>query len=363
MKILFLSHTHTFGAFRVGSHHLSRQLARRGHTVVHYSTPLSLPHRLLHRGEIGAEGPVPHHPVVDEAGVTHLVPATVAPAGVAVPRITSHLTRYRLPTRYDALLIDQPLLWMPHLHQLADIVIFRPTDLSPTWRKVDLERRIVGQADAVLATSQTVLDALGPLRVPAFVLENGVEFDRFPQLTDAARPRAAIYIGALDERFDLVGVIAWAHAIPDCQFWIAGPGAPPTENLPTNLHFIGAVSYECVPELLYTARVGLLPLSLNPQNEGRCPMKFYEYLAAGLAVVSRATPGLREDRASGVFTYDTKTDAVSVLNKALAHPSPNHAGRDRASRQSWSSRAAILNELILALASGQTFAVERLDTR
>ncbi len=44
-RILFLSHTHAFGPFRVGSHHYARTLARGGAEVVHLSTPLSPAHR------------------------------------------------------------------------------------------------------------------------------------------------------------------------------------------------------------------------------------------------------------------------------------------------------------------------------
>ena len=44
-RILFLSHSHPFGAFRVGSHHYARVLSERGADVVHLSTPISLIHR------------------------------------------------------------------------------------------------------------------------------------------------------------------------------------------------------------------------------------------------------------------------------------------------------------------------------
>lgn len=37
-RVLFLSHSHTFGAFRVGSHHYAREFARLGADVVHLDT-------------------------------------------------------------------------------------------------------------------------------------------------------------------------------------------------------------------------------------------------------------------------------------------------------------------------------------
>jgi hypothetical protein len=43
-RMVFASHTASIGVFRVGSHHLSRELSRMGNDVVHVSTPVSLAH-------------------------------------------------------------------------------------------------------------------------------------------------------------------------------------------------------------------------------------------------------------------------------------------------------------------------------
>ena len=58
--------------------------------------------------------------------------------------------------------------------------------------------------------------------------------------------------------------------------------------------------YQSIASELHRARVGLLPLSASRENEGRSPMKLYEYLAAGLRVLARSTSTLVERRALGV---------------------------------------------------------------
>src|SRR5690606_11227582 len=61
-RILFLSHSHSFGPFRVGSHHLARTLAQRGAEVVHLSTPISVAHRVTGRVSASAVAEVPAGP-------------------------------------------------------------------------------------------------------------------------------------------------------------------------------------------------------------------------------------------------------------------------------------------------------------
>ncbi len=78
-------------------------------------------------------------------------------------------------------------------------------------------------------------------------------------------------------------------------------------------------------------------------------MKLYEYLAAGLAVVSRATPVLRGDEGAGVFTYSSSDDANAALARALANVSPNVAGVARAAGAGWEAKAAALAEFVEGL--------------
>ena len=53
-----------------------------------------------------------------------------------------------------------------------------------------------------------------------------------------------------------------------------------------NCHFLGYKAYKDLPEYLRGMQVGLLPSLLNEYTKSMFPMKYYEYLAAGLPVVS-----------------------------------------------------------------------------
>ncbi|WP_194765121.1 glycosyltransferase [Microbacterium sp. UFMG61] len=347
-RILFLSHSHPFGAFRVGSHHYARELSARGADVVHLSTPISLMHRVTGRVKRSDLTTVPRGSQRDGDGVLHIVPRTILPAQAGAPSVARLLERAGVAARFDAVLIDQPLLWDDSVRALGDSVIYRPTDLYPSGLKNSLQQRILAAVDGVVATSDEVLRALGPVRIPSLVLGNGVDVRRFAALVDEEAPRAArcVYVGALDDRFDWDRVDAWAQAHPDVDFVIAGPDARPAHPLPSNVDLVGPVPYAEVPALLHTARVGLLPLSDNPLNAGRSPMKLYEYLAAGLAVVARETPGIRGRSEVGVDVYTGDGDADAALDRALSTPSLNRAGVHAAAAESWVQKAEALEEFV-----------------
>lgn len=352
-RILFLSHSHPFGVFRVGSHHYARVLSDRGADVVHLSTPISLAHRLSGRVDSSLLDGIPRRAERDEHGVLQIVPRTVLPRPLAAPTVARMLRREGIGAGFDAVLIDQPLLWDPSVRSLSGRVIYRPTDLYPGGVKHALQRRILDEADGVIATSDEVLRGLGDLHVPSLVLGNGAESARFAPPRDDGSPRDArcVYVGALDDRFDWERIEGWARARPDVEFLIAGPDAHPPRALPANVRILGPVPYAEVPSLLHTARVGLLPLSDSPLNAGRSPMKLYEYLSAGLAVLARATPGIRAAADLGIEVYTDDGDADAALERALAHPSPNRSGGRVASSASWERRTDSLEEFLRTVPS------------
>lgn len=350
-RILFLSHSHPFGAFRVGSHHYARVLANRGADVVHLSTPISLVHRLTGRVDRRRLVHVPRRARRDADGVLQVIPRPILPAPVGAPSVARMLQREGIAAEFDVVLIDQPLLWDSSVSSLSKRVIYRPTDLYPGGLKHALQRRILDEVDGVVATSDEVLRGLGELRIPSLVLGNGAEAARFAPPSRDLGPRAArcVYVGALDDRFDWARVERWARARPVVEFVIAGPDAHPPRPMPPNVMLVGSVPYAEVPALLHTARVGLLPLSDSPLNAGRSPMKLYEYLAAELAVVARETPGIRASTEFGIEVYADDADADAALERALAHPSPNRAGGLAASEASWERKTDALEDFLQSI--------------
>lgn len=352
-RVLFLSHSHAFRAFRIGSHHYAREFARRGVEVIHLSTPISRIHRLLGRVSRSEEAAVPKRTHLDDDGVMHLVPRTLLPIPYGRFSVIKALKRHDIRPEFDAVLLDQPLLWDASVRDLAPRLVYRPTDLYPSGIKNRMQHSIRSAVDGVVATSAEVLRDLGEVGQPKVVIGNGVDAAHVasPDGSDESRPAVCVYVGALDARLDWQQLAAWATERPDVRFVVAGPSATTPAGMPQNLELIGPVPYSGLPTLLRGARVGLLPLSDDPLNAGRSPMKLFEYLAAGLAVVARETPVIRSEADAGLFTYTSSADAAAALDRALAHPSPNAAGVRRASHETWEQKADELMRFLQRLLS------------
>lgn len=249
----------------------------------------------------------------------------------------------------DLVLLDQPLLWSGSLRAIAGRIVYRPTDEYPNGIKARLQRKILRHVDGVIATSSEVLRRLGDINVPSSVIENGVDIERFRLADDAIRVADCVYVGAFDTRFDWEQTAAWASEFPTWRFRLVGPVCVPPVPMPTNVELVGPVHHDELPGLLNRARVGMLPLSSDPLNQGRSPMKLYEYLATGLAVVSRQTAVIRSDPRIGIYTFESETGASRAMRDAMSHRSPNNAGVQRASQQSWTTKSRILLDFVASL--------------
>lgn len=158
-----------------------------------------------------------------------------------------------------------------------------------------LERMVLSSADAVLAVSGPLVRYArerGASRVEVF--PNAVDLERFTAPSVVREPRC-VFIGAL-RPWHGVEVLAesWrllGREAPALKVVGGGPGRSALEAVGADV--IGAVPHGEVPALLSSASIGLAPYA--PDAPGYfSPLKLFEYLAAGLAVVAGSIDGVRE---------------------------------------------------------------------
>jgi len=342
VKLLFASHTAEAEVFRVGSHHLARELSVLGHEVAHVSTPMSIlslatrPHYSQStRARLALRGPR-----TDAVGTVHAVPLSLFPA--RVPDSGRSVRRQIIEIGYtdaDCIIIDQPLLRSALSYVPNATVIYRPTDVHIDGPLSRAEAKVMHKVHAVVATSRHVLESLGQAaaNLPNMVLENGVEYGRFAVEPRSER-RGLIYVGAMDHRFDWEAIVCMAEAGTHTTISLIGPLPAYVPTLPVNVRLVGAVAYDLLPQMLASARVGLLPFNSSSVNTGRSPMKYYEYRAAGLAIVGRATRELLARPQEGVWLYNQHNEIGGAVHAALAGHSIAVA-RAEAAELDWRKRA------------------------
>jgi len=378
--VLFASHTYIGGPYVVGSHHLAREMGKMGIQVLHVSTPVTPGHAMLYSKQTSRDRiRLWLRPDRRDDNVTNVVPLSLLHwrlvnrlyarsgtnwfvKGTVFPTFPQLLRKYGF-AEVDLLLIDQPLFAGIHNYVNAGTTIYRATDMMAEMMADEIvaqaEAHILYRADGLIATSEPVLDNLRRCNdaLPALLIRNGVDYEHFSSSRAEPRDMAgiagpkAIYIGALDERFDLHAIVELARSVPQLQIVLIGPqhaGVASRMSPFPNVHVLGPRSYDELPAYLQHADIGLLPLSSHRANQGRSPMKLYEYAAAGLPVVVRETAELRGREEPFMYFYSRCEQIAAAVLRALAD---KHTGKVRpdswASKHSWASKTKQLLEFCI----------------
>lgn len=359
LRIVFASHSHMAGPFVVGSHHLARELAHRGHHVAHVSMPVTLFH-LMGGSTVNLRlrfGNYFHGGLWREENLFEYVPFAFVPWQLAkyvksprslfsycFPSVRSVLKRAGFSV-VDALIVDAPQMYFAAELLGPRAVIYRATDLyeemtGDPWVAL-AERRIAAQSGLLIGTSEPVLAHLRGLApfTRAILMENGVELNHFSHPTEApieyrnsCRARA-IYVGAVDARLDIETLKKVASAVKETEVMIVGPldqAQKKALERESNLLVLGARPYSALPRYLQHASLGLLPLSDHPANRGRSPMKLYEYAAAGLPVVATETEELKRRNLPFVLLARSEDEFVSNVRRLVTDPHLYRSLRDAA---------------------------------
>ena len=150
---------------------------------------------------------------------------------------------------------------------------------------------------------------------------------------------------------DVELIAGLARQRPDASVVVIGPTATPRgsgANLP-NVHWLGPRDHQLLPDYLRFFDVGLIPFRHVPVAHNANPIKLYEYLAAGVPVVSTALPAVRPVPGS-VWLADDSERAATCCDEALRHNQPaDRAGRSRLMlAESWSQRLGQISEIVAA---------------
>lgn len=216
----------------------------------------------------------------------------------------------------------------------------------PAYREA--YRRISESGRAVAAVSQEIIDRIDP-QGPHRVVPNGIEPREWLGPLPAAPawfarirgPRAA-YLGTLDSRLDIDGIMSLAKARPALQIILIGPVPDGSyiralRDLP-NVHIRGEVRRAEVVSVLRNTEITLLAHRRTPLTEAMSPLKVYEYLAAGKPVLAtdlRPVRGL-DPR---VHLADSVADFADLVDTALGEGTQREEERIAyIEANAWSSR-------------------------
>lgn len=251
------------------------------------------------------------------------------------------------------------------LEDHADVAFYHCVDLLGTVPGIDgalIERSEVELARkgvTAIASSDVVRRHLLKIGFEHVLLwENVADTEAihsYIPTSDERDPKTVIFAGNLAPSKVDFGLL---HAVIEAGFHllVAGPvaqGGGSAERLLTELTdagatYLGTLSVEELGEQMSSAAVGLIPYLQNDYTRGVSPLKTYEYLAAGLAVVSTELPGVTSRPGDVWVAADGPAQFVASLHDACASVSRESIERRRviAERHSWSARGEQARNLL-----------------
>jgi glycosyltransferase involved in cell wall biosynthesis len=196
--------------------------------------------------------------------------------------------------------------------------------------KKDLQKNydlIRDGSDLIFTVSENLRQTLFNNQENAHWIPNAVDLEYFQsqtnvseKLKDISRPIIG-FLGILQDRIDDEILINLAKNNPDKSFVLAGPV---WKNFPKskfngfkNVYFLGPIGYREIPSLYNGFDVGIIPYKINAFIKSTDPMKYYEYLAANLPVVSTPAPGI-ERFGNLIKVAKTPEEFNSLISQALS---------------------------------------------
>lgn len=217
---------------------------------------------------------------------------------------------------------------------------------------LSLEKALIVNADLTITTSSWLDEAISLQARRHLLIRNAAEYEHFAHAPDAIfrdenGRRIIGYYGAIAEWFDQDLIEKVAKRFADCCLLLIGADTVHAQarlgKFP-NVKFVGEVPYSDLPFYLYSFDVCILPFKVTPLTLATNPVKVYEYLAAGKAVVSVDLPELFQFDGL-VYTAKTHNAFVTAIENALGEPDPESKAANRrrfAQEQTWVQRSTTL---------------------
>ncbi|MEO8013507.1 MAG: glycosyl transferase [Polaromonas sp.] len=186
------------------------------------------------------------------------------------------------------------------------------------------EQAVAKRVSRVLVSSTMLAKRFSGLRSLPVIALNACAIESLPFMSERTKkPMQAVlgYVGTIGHWFDWRLVFSLAKTNPSMRIRLVGPlyTAPPA-GMPLNIEIHPACDHASAIQWMLGFSVGLIPFIKNELTASVDPIKYYEYFALGLPVLSTrfGEMALREGK-PGVFLVDSGDDLTSRIEAALTY--------------------------------------------
>ena len=379
MKIIMAEYGDWDSIFNLGSHYLCERFLEQGATVLWFRSYWSMFTPVVAwRGFKASLSQWSIRPVRLKKNLYGFSPLTLLPyrnlPGFRSGTVGSNVLRLSVPPLEWWLKRNNwhepDLLWvtaadlvtLPELVKYRSLV-YRITDNYAAFDHIppgftEFENRLIRRADVVITTFGEAFERAKSMRKNGtHLLPNAADLKRFATTKSSSivkeipSPRV-MYLGSLEYWVDHDLIYRTATLRPEYSFVLAGP--PPRRPLASlaklgslaNVHFLGGVKHQLVPGLLQEADVAIIPYVRDPHTHNSSPLKLYEYLAAGLPVVSTPLKEVIASEAPVLFGRSAEEFAAAIDN-ALTMGKGRQEFLDFALENTWEKRLSKIEDILI----------------
>lgn len=212
--------------------------------------------------------------------------------------------------------------------------------IAMKWR----ECQVVGKVTHVLASSTALQQRLTEIRPDVQLIPNGLDASLLPpphKTRTKDSPLIFGYVGTIGPWFDWEWVIALAKIRPKDVVRLIGPifVSISSKQLPVNIEILPSCDHENAMRAMECFSIGLIPFLINDLTRSVDPIKYYEYRALGLPVISTAFGEMsHRGKLDGTFLSRSAGDIGQCVQAALNHRSAVETTVDFIHQNTWDAR-------------------------
>ncbi len=222
----------------------------------------------------------------------------------------------------------------------------------------EYNEKLIKRSNFIICTARKLYERAKALNNNSFYIPNGNSFEKISnadskKINFVKKRKTIGYLGTYRNWVDFELVEKLVERFKDVDFLFVG-GIHPTgiesfEKLKKNENFyhVPPQPFEIAVNYLKIFDVGIIPFRINKFTEGVFPNKFFEYIAAGIFVVTTALPDL--EKFLNVVGYsinreDFYTNIANALDGKFAEKSFKY--KEIAMETSWKKTTDYLNKIL-----------------
>lgn len=223
---------------------------------------------------------------------------------------------------------------------------------------------LLKNSDIVLVTANNLYKKAKEIKNETILCPNGVDYELFKKtkevnqkpydISEFIDPNKTIigYHGALANWIDYELIKFIANNFKESEIFLIGPdydGSLKSSKIYEfkNIHWLGPKKYEDLPKYLRWFDVAILPFKINKITLSTSPIKMFEYMAAGIPIVSVNLP--EPKKYSSVLIAKDYDEFIKLIYKAKNLKNNKNYLKlidKEAKENSWENRAKIIDEVI-----------------